>query len=145
MLKLEIACLSEDLVLSELRPERLRFHLRGQGQHIFSLYQLLFNDLIRVAVVKPGTAATTTLLPPTVVQPVGFERDQGMLPYPPQSFIGYRLLSEFFAFPQKFLFFDLTGAYFWTFANAALFGAVNLAIVATLYLTFRQRAAAIAA
>src|SRR5262249_46602387 len=38
---------------------------------------------------------------------VGFERDEGLLPYPNQSFLGYRLLTEFFAFPQKFLFFDL--------------------------------------
>ena len=30
-----------------------------------------------------------------------------MLPYPPQSFPAYRLLTEFFAFPEKFLFFDL--------------------------------------
>ncbi|MGH9559368.1 MAG: type VI secretion system baseplate subunit TssF, partial [Bryobacteraceae bacterium] len=30
-------------------------------------------------------------------------------PYPKRSFSGYRLLQEYFAFPQKFLFFDLTG------------------------------------
>jgi type VI secretion system protein ImpG len=32
-----------------------------------------------------------------------------MLPYPKRSFLGYRLLPEYFAFPEKFLFFDLTG------------------------------------
>ena len=32
-----------------------------------------------------------------------------MLPYGPRSFPGYRLLTEYFTFPHKFLFFDVTG------------------------------------
>jgi type VI secretion system protein ImpG len=32
-----------------------------------------------------------------------------MLPYAARSFLGYRLLTEYFTFPQKFLFFDLAG------------------------------------
>ena len=32
-----------------------------------------------------------------------------MLPYPRRSFIGYRLLQEYFTFPEKFFFLDLTG------------------------------------
>jgi type VI secretion system protein ImpG len=38
---------------------------------------------------------------------VGFASDEGMLPYTPCSFLGYRLLQEYFAFPEKFLFVDL--------------------------------------
>src|SRR5262249_34436058 len=37
------------------------------------------------------------------------ERDEGLLPYPSQSFLGYRLLTEFFTFPNKFGFVDLGG------------------------------------
>jgi type VI secretion system protein ImpG len=40
---------------------------------------------------------------------VGFAREDGLLPYPNQSFLGYRLLTEFFAFSSKFLFVDLGG------------------------------------
>jgi type VI secretion system protein ImpG len=109
VLKLTLSCVSKQLALSELGPESLRFYLRGEGQHVFPLYELLFNDLIGVAVADPGLAVARALLPPSSVAPVGFERDEGMLPYPPQAFIGYRLLTEFFAFPQKFLFFDLNG------------------------------------
>src|SRR5581483_1201410 len=36
-------------------------------------------------------------------------KDEGLLPYPARSFLGYRLLTEFFAFPSKFLFVDLGG------------------------------------
>ena len=43
------------------------------------------------------------------IQPVGFARDEGMFPYATRLFLGYRLLSELFCFPQKFLFLDITG------------------------------------
>ena len=32
-----------------------------------------------------------------------------MVPYPSSSFAGHRLLMEYFAFPEKFFFVDLTG------------------------------------
>ena len=45
---------------------------------------------------------------------------------------------------QGGLSFDLTGAYFWAFANAAIFGLVNLVIVAAIYMASRPRAASVA-
>ena len=43
---------------------------------------------------------------------------------------------------QGGVFFDLTGAYTWTFANAVLAGAINLVIVGTLLVVIRRRTAA---
>jgi len=43
------------------------------------------------------------------IKPVGFDSKEGLLPYPASSFIGYRLLTEYFTFPEKFMFVDLTG------------------------------------
>jgi type VI secretion system protein ImpG len=43
------------------------------------------------------------------LRPAGFGEHDGMLPYARRSFIGYRLLQEYFCFPQKFFFLDLTG------------------------------------
>jgi type VI secretion system protein ImpG len=40
---------------------------------------------------------------------VGFELDEGLLPVPRRSFVGYRLLTEYFTFPEKFYFLDITG------------------------------------
>ncbi|MCA0869549.1 MFS transporter [Seohaeicola saemankumensis] len=40
---------------------------------------------------------------------------------------------------QGGLTFDITGAYFWAFANATVFGLINLAIIGTIYLVLRQR------
>ncbi|RPJ86177.1 MAG: type VI secretion system baseplate subunit TssF, partial [Acidobacteria bacterium] len=41
------------------------------------------------------------------IREVGFGKDEGMLPYSSRSFLGYRLLQEYFNLPEKFLFFDL--------------------------------------
>jgi type VI secretion system protein ImpG len=40
---------------------------------------------------------------------VGFLPEESLLPPSPRGFEGYRLLREYFALPQRFLFFELTG------------------------------------
>ncbi|QWV94604.1 type VI secretion system baseplate subunit TssF [Geomonas oryzisoli] len=90
--------------------DALRFYLNGQPQHVFPLYQLLLNHLCSVECMPAGASVADSLrLPPGCLQPVGFAADEELLPYPEQSFPGYRLLLEYFAFPHKFLFIDLTG------------------------------------
>ena len=49
------------------------------------------------------------LLPATDVRPVGFTDEEALLPVPLRSFQGYRLLQEYFAFPQRFRFFEVAG------------------------------------
>lgn len=44
-----------------------------------------------------------------------------MLPYPAPSFVGYRLLTEFFALPRKFLFLDIEGLDAWRGETLELF------------------------
>jgi type VI secretion system protein ImpG len=107
VLKLSLGCVANDVSLADLAPSDLRFFLQGQDAQLFALYEALFNDLVRIAVVDPEANREPRLLNAADIRPVGFEADQGMLPYPAQAHIGYRLLTEFFAFPQKFLFFDL--------------------------------------
>lgn len=92
--------------------DRLRFFLSGDGSVTAALYELLLNNALR-AVMQATDAAPGTrplvLEPRDALSPVGFEPEDGLLPYPRHSFPGYRLLTEFFAFPAKFLFFDLGG------------------------------------
>jgi type VI secretion system protein ImpG len=47
-------------------------------------------------------------IPPDSIKPVGFNADENVLPHSGRSFPGYLLLFEYFCFPEKFLFFDLT-------------------------------------
>jgi type VI secretion system protein ImpG len=70
---------------------------------------LLLNNTMAVALARSPTDSQPLVLDPACVGPVGFERDQGVFPYAARSFLGYRLLSEYFTFPEKFLFFDLQG------------------------------------
>jgi type VI secretion system protein ImpG len=46
---------------------------------------------------------------PSSLTQVGFTTEEGALGYSDHSFLGYRLLQEYFTFPDKFLFFDLIG------------------------------------
>ena len=91
--------------------DRLRFYLSGDGPMIATLYETLFTRALRVVLQVPGVAdrPTVVLDPAEALAQVGFGRDEGILPYPEHSFLGYRLLTEFFAFPSKFLFVDLLG------------------------------------
>ena len=92
------------------KGDGLRFYLNGPPQHVFPLYQLLLNHSCRVECVPAGVpTAAVPPLPPGCLRPVGFGADEDLLPYPDQAFPGYRLLLEYFALPQKFLFFDCTG------------------------------------
>jgi type VI secretion system protein ImpG len=109
VLRLSLRCRASGLSFSALRLNSLRFFLKGQPQHVYPLYELLFNNVLEVALASSPGDPDPFLLDKGCIRPVGFERDQGMLPYPARSFIGYRLLTEFFVFPEKFLFFDLTG------------------------------------
>jgi type VI secretion system protein ImpG len=105
---------------------KLRFYLNGDPQLIFPLYELIFNQATKVELqakeppMSSNTLMSMTLskitkmpdpifLPPDSIKQVGFEDDEGLLPYTARSFQGYRLLTEYFAFPSKFMFFDVTG------------------------------------
>ncbi len=86
--------------------------MKGESETVALLYELLFNHTLEVVFRDPGGAATpppVSLAPQECLAQVGFDREDGLLPYPAQSFIGYRLLSEFFAFPYKFHFIDFRG------------------------------------
>lgn len=110
LIRLELHC-QGGVSFRELQLDRLRFYLDGEGQAGHALYELLLNKTrevwIRPVGSKPGRKSV--VLPPSCLQPVGFGEDDGLLPYPPHALMGYRLLQEYFTFPQKFLFVDLAG------------------------------------
>ena len=121
------ANLSEYTVGDTGKPPRfLRFHINGDPQLIFPLYEIIFNHATSVEF-RPkeapfGNKTLKTLvnislkLPEPVfvtaaeaIKQVGFDENEAVLPFTKRSFMGYRLLSEYFSFPYKFLFFDLFG------------------------------------
>ena len=108
-LRIELTCTSPDMEFSKLELDQLQFFLDGESALIHTLYELLCCNLLQVVVrdTRPGPRPFTITLPPSALRPVGFGESEGMLPYPRRSFIGYRLLQEYFTFPEKFFFVDV--------------------------------------
>lgn len=108
-LRLELRCLP-DIAFDKLDLSTLRLHLSGENNLVFTLYELLCNSCTRILVRDPANPKRPPImLPPAALRPVGFAEDEGILPYPGRSFLAYRLLQEYFTFPEKFLFLDLAG------------------------------------
>ncbi len=90
----------------ELPIPRLRFYLNGERMLVNSLYELLFGNTVNVAVLTEKSGQPAFLTKNSIL-PVGFGTDEGVLPYPGNAHAGYRLIQEYFTFPEKYLFFDL--------------------------------------
>ncbi len=111
VLRVEVACTAADMEFAKLDVDRLRFFLDGESPLVHTIYELLCCNLLQIVVrdTTPGSRAPAVTLPPTALVPVGFEQEEGMLSYPRRSFAGYRLLQEYFTFPEKFFFVDVDG------------------------------------
>jgi type VI secretion system protein ImpG len=109
-LRLELACLP-DVSFSQLELDALRLHISSEPAVASTLYELLCNNCTAVLVreLSGGRVREPLRLPASVVRPVGFGKDEGMLPVPRRSFLGYRLLQEYFTFADKFFFLDIGG------------------------------------
>lgn len=80
----------------------LRFHLTGDAAAASERYKFLFDCIRSIRVSSDG--GSVAMLPARNLKAVGFEEDEALLPYPAQSFPGYRILQEYFILPEKFLF-----------------------------------------
>jgi len=100
-----------NLKVSQLEWQKLRFFLNAPSQYVYHLYELIFNNICHVECEVPGKQGgrKTVSLSPENIESVGFGVEEGMMPYSRRSFPGYLRLFEYFCFPEKFLFFDLSG------------------------------------
>jgi type VI secretion system protein ImpG len=101
----------------QVAAKSLKFYINAAGDQQARLYEQILGHTVS-AVVQPvqkppkwrqvlGGPANGGASP---VKPVGFEDHEALLPYGPRSFQGYRLLQEYFAFPQRFYMFEVGGA-----------------------------------
>ncbi|EPJ84115.1 hypothetical protein CFII64_14897 [Pseudomonas sp. CFII64] len=105
--------------LGQLTLDRLRLHFAGERYISQTLYLNMLRNLGSIEVVlldaehkplKPdGDSVTSFKLQATDVEPVGFADDHALIPYPLNTFRGYRYLQEYFALQDKFLFVDVKG------------------------------------
>ena len=109
-LRLTVRCTGAT-TFDKLRISSLRFYLNGENNLVHSLYELLCVNCNQIIVRNPAQHSTgrAISLDACRIRPVGFDEAEGVLPYPRHSFLGYRLLQEYFSFPEKFFFLDLEG------------------------------------
>jgi type VI secretion system protein ImpG len=108
-LRITLKCLMPDMTFAQLGVDRLRFFLQGPSNQTLPLYELLGGHVLSVAFADSSTDATPVIVPAQVVQPAGFADDEALLPWSARGFAGFRLLTEYFTFPEKFLFIDIAG------------------------------------
>jgi type VI secretion system protein ImpG len=102
--------LRSSVPFSELPLERLCLHLRGADDMPVRIYEKMLGSVEGVLLTPVGRpAAWHSLLPKTTLQPLGFDERAALLPSGKRTFQGYRLLQEYFAFPQRFHFVELSG------------------------------------
>ncbi|WP_426142415.1 type VI secretion system baseplate subunit TssF [Pseudomonas sp. DWP3-1-2] len=105
--------------LNELSLDYVRLHFAGERYISQTLYLSMLRNLGSIEIIlldadhkplKPDGSNTASLrLESTDVQPVGFADNEALIPYPLNTFRGYRYLQEYFAFQDKFLFVDVVG------------------------------------
>ncbi len=98
------------LDFSQIALDNLRLHCSGSDDVAYRLHELICGHALGVLVLPTQRpAAWHEALDADCIEPVGFDDDQALLPQTLRGFEGYRVLQEYFAFPQRFLFFDLCG------------------------------------
>ncbi|MFO7704958.1 MAG: type VI secretion system baseplate subunit TssF [Halopseudomonas sp.] len=106
--------------LAALQPDSLRLHLAGERYISQTLYLSLLRHTADIQLVLLDSAGNPlkdsfdrpvpgVQLDRGLIQPAGFAEDQALVPYPVNTFRGYRYLQEYFAFQEKFLFVDIAG------------------------------------
>lgn len=95
---------------ADLRLDQLRFHLATDAQVVPLLLEYLLNEATQIHFQDPDSLDDNPLFVRPAsrhLAPGGFNEDDGLLPYPAHALPGYRLLTDYFAFQQKFWFVDL--------------------------------------
>jgi type VI secretion system protein ImpG len=98
------------LTFDKIALDPITFYLRGADDFPVLIYEQIFAHKLGIVVQTPGQRGKNlAVAPANQVKRVGYAESQALLPPSPRSFEGYRLLREYFAFPQRFLFFELGG------------------------------------
>jgi type VI secretion system protein ImpG len=98
--------------LNNWQPSTIRLHFGGSYPEAASLWNLFYRHVDRLTV-SAGQGSKLNLSR-ECLKPVGLDTTEALFPYPSHAFPGYRVVQEYFALPEKFLFIDITGLQAWT-------------------------------
>jgi type VI secretion system protein ImpG len=98
------------LTFHQIAMDSLAVHIRPSENLAGILYEQIVAHCQAVVVQSTHRPAKIFgVVSPAPVRPVGFDENEALLPPGPRTFSGFRLLQEYFAFPSRYLFFELSG------------------------------------
>ncbi|MDB5960724.1 MAG: vasA [Massilia sp.] len=101
---------SSGVAFQDLPLDTLPLFLRGADEMPVRILESLLGSVEGVLVTPVARpAAWHRLLAKNALRPVGLADHESLLPSGERTFQGYRLLQEYFAFPQRFQFVELAG------------------------------------
>ncbi len=103
ILKIRIKRTSSKIKLPALNMNELRVFVNGDSSTAGSLFENLLRDSVGVAF---GLDKHWQYLPGSSLQPAGFLNEESLVEHSHRQLAAYRILSEFFCFPEKFRFID---------------------------------------
>ncbi len=98
--------------LENIPLSKLRLFFTGESAIAHSLYFTLTRSVREIRFLlrgEKGAYRSVHALSPDMIRPVGFREDEGLYPYPANTFPGYRIIQEYFCFSEKFLFAEISG------------------------------------
>lgn len=96
--------------VNELVMDELPLFIGGSGHIPLWLYEHILSHACEVSIVTGGKKdRRVTTLNPSSLRRMGYSANEAMLNYRSRSFEGYRLLREFFAFPERYRFINFHG------------------------------------
>ena len=96
------------LAVSALALDRLRIFLGGSSEVAHKLHELIGSACLGGWCGGDGSGSWQRLAAGQV-RLLGFDDEEALLPASARGFAGHRLLQEYFAFPARFLFFEIGG------------------------------------
>lgn len=99
------------VTFQRFKMDSLRFYMGGLQDVAMRLHELVVGACVGVLVGAPGRAGdgTRTFVAADKVRPIGYDDEDAMLPVTLRGLAGTRLMQEYFAFVQRFLFVDVGG------------------------------------
>jgi type VI secretion system protein ImpG len=95
------------LPFSALGLDRIPLFIRGTDAVSLRLFELLLCSSLGLAI-RDGGATDGPILVGSPVHALGLDDGEALLPCGPRTFHGYRLLREYFSFPNRYLFVELS-------------------------------------
>lgn len=94
-----------------LAMDQLPIFIAGADELPKRLYEQLLGNAVAYVVRAPGAAdgMISETYDASAIHAKGFDDSEALIPYTARSFSGYRLLQEYFACPERFLFAVFTG------------------------------------